>query len=196
MPTKGSPMKRTLVLALLVCASGVAAADAKVPRYGTKTIVPGQSIGGVKIGMTKAQAVAVWRSPDRCVAGGPGQPTWCQYLALSTLQGGSKLINPFSGFYLRAGRVVAVNVESAENVKVDPVVKRLKTNKGIHIHSTMAALKRAHGVGPVSGGEAGKSRAVIRSRGKRCTQFYAPDFPYTRIDSIVVGICGVAGLPQ
>lgn len=185
-------MKRLALVAVVLTAFLAAgAAEAKVPRFGNLTIVPGQSIGGVKIGMTKAQAFAVWRSADRCSA---ERVSWCQYLAVSTLQGGFKINQPFAGFYLRAGRVVAVGLESAENVAVDRKVVKVKTSKGIHVGSTMAAARRAYKIGPPSGGEAGKSRAILKQRGNRCTVFYAPTSPYTKIEAIQVGICKVGGL--
>ena len=39
-----------------------------------------------------------------------------------------------------------------------------------------------------SGGEAGLSRALFK-KGKRCTIFYAPQSPYTKIEAITVGRC-------
>lgn len=182
-------MRRALVITVLLSCV-VATADAKVPKYKPKTIVPGQSLGGVKIGMTKAKASKLWGKPDRCSA---DKPSWCQYLAEGTLQGGFKITQPFSGFYVKGGKVVAVGVEFAENTAVDPKVIKLKTSKGIHLGSSMAAARSKYGIGPPSGGEAGLSRAVYK-QGKRCTLFYAPTSPYTKIEAIQVGICGAGGL--
>jgi hypothetical protein len=176
--------------ALFLVAALAAAAFGKVPTFKPRTIVPGQSIGGVKIGMSKARATKGWGKPDRCQA---GTPIWCQYLAESTLSNGFKVKQPFSGFYLKGGKVVAIEIEFAENAAVDAKVTKLKTSKGIHLGSTMAAARSAYGIGPPSGGEAGLSRATFKA-GNRCTLFYAPTPPYTRIEAIQVGICGAGGL--
>jgi hypothetical protein len=182
-------MRCVLVITLLFSCV-VAIADATVPKYQPKTIVPGQSVGGVKVGMTKAAASKLWGKPDRCSA---ETPSWCQYLAESTLQNGFKVTQPFSGFYVKGGKVVAVGVEFAENKAVDPKVTKLKTSKGIHLGSSMADARSKYAIGPPSGGEAGLSRALYK-QGKRCTLFYAPTPPYTKIEAIQVGICGAGGL--
>jgi hypothetical protein len=188
-------MKRMLVLTVLIGAVGLTAvaAQAKVPHFGPKTIVPGKSIGGVQVGMTKAQAYTAWRTPDRCDPAGRGV-LWCQYLAVSTLSNGFKVNQPFAGFYLRSGRVVAVGLEFAENAAVDPKVRQIKSSKGIHVGSTMAAALKAYKIKRAGPGEAGQSRAILKQRGNRCTLFYAPTSPYSKIEAIQVGICNAAGL--
>jgi hypothetical protein len=163
----------------------VSFAGATVPKFKPKTIVTGTSIGGVKIGMTKKQAVKVWGKPDLCSSAGSGA-TWCQYIAASTAANGNK--QPFAGFYLRAGKVIAINLETAENAQVDPKLLKLKTSKNIKLHSTMDAARAAYHLPPPSGGEAGLSRALFK-QGKRCTMFYAPEQPYTDIRGISVGLC-------
>jgi hypothetical protein len=173
----------TIVVALTVTSP----AFAKTPKFGPLTIVPGTSIGGVKVGMTKAKAVAVWGKPDSCVPGGSGAPDACNYTAASTVQGNT-YVQPFATFFLKSGRVVAVDIESAENTAVDAKVKKVKTAKGIHVLSTMTSALKAYNIKRAGLGEAGLSRAQIKSKG-RCTQFYAPDQPYESITSITVGIC-------
>ena len=172
------------VLALAVTGS----ADAKLPKFKTKTIVPGQAIGGLKIGMSKATATQTWGKPDHC----QDSPLWCQFRADSHINGFTTN-NPFAGWYLKAGKVVAVELEFAENTAIDPKVVKLKTSKGIHLGSTMAAARSKYGLGAPSGGEAGLSRAIVK-KGNRCTLFYAPTPPYSKIEAIQVGICGAAGL--
>ena len=172
------------VLALAVAGS----AEAKMPKFKTKTIVPGQAIGGLKIGMTKATAVKTWGKPEHC----QDSPLWCQFRADSHINGFTTN-NPFAGWYLKAGKIVAVEIEFAENTAIDPKLVKLKTSKGIHLGSSMADARSKYGLGPPSGGEAGLSRAIVK-KGNRCTLFYAPAAPYTRIEAIQVGICGAAGL--
>jgi hypothetical protein len=93
---------------------------------------------------------------------------------------------------VRAGKVILVSVESAENKDVDRKVNKLKTSKGIGIGSKMSAARSAYNLPPPSGGEAGASRAIYRQK-KRCTLFYAPTFPYEKIESISVGKCTADG---
>lgn len=181
--------KHALLLAGVVAASLLLAgpADARIPKFKPLTIVPGQSIGGVKLGMTKKQAVAVWGKPDRCQV--EQTATWCQYVAPSTLQGGFVTPpQPYAGFYLRAKKVIQIGLETAENTAVDPKLNRLKTSKKIKLHSTMNAARSAYHLPPPSGGEAGRSRALYKQK-KNCTLFYAPDSPYTDIQAITVGKC-------
>ena len=158
-----------------------------MPKFRTKTIVPGQAIGGLKIGMTKATAVTTWGKPEQC----QDSPLWCQFRADSHINGFTNN-NPFAGWYVKAGKVVAVEIEFAENAAIDPKMVKLKTSKGIHLGSSMAAARSKYGLGPGSGGEAGLSRAIVK-KGNRCTLFYAPTSPYTKIEAIQVGICGAAG---
>jgi hypothetical protein len=165
----------------------VSAADARVPKFKPKTIVPGAAIGGVKVGMTKKQAVKVWGKPDRCNP--DASAIWCQYTAPSTLSDGFVTPpQPYAGFYLRSGKVIAVNLETAENTAVDPKLKKLKTSKKIRLGSTMDAARHAYNLPAASGGEAGMSRALLK-KSKRCTMFYAPQSPYTKIEAITVGRC-------
>jgi hypothetical protein len=182
-------MRRSLVITLLLSCVVATTAEAKVPKFKPKTIVPGQSIAGVKVGMTKAKASKVWGKPDRCSA---DTPSWCQFLAESTMPDGIKVTQPFSGFYVKGGKVVAVGLEYAENAAIDPKLEKIKTSKGIHLGSSMADARSKYGIAPPSGGEAGMSRALYK-QGNRCTLFYSPSPPYTKIAAINVGICGGAG---
>jgi hypothetical protein len=172
------------VLALAVAGS----ADAKMPKFRTKTIVPGQAIGGLKIGMTKAKAVKTWGKPEHC----QDSPLWCQFRADSHITGFTTN-NPFAGWYVKGGKIVAIEIEFAENTAIDPKMVKLKTSKGIHLGSSLADARSKYGLGPPSGGEAGLSRAIVK-KGNRCTLFYAPASPYIKIEAIQVGICGAAGL--
>jgi hypothetical protein len=174
----------TIVAALALAVAG--SADAKMPKFRTKTIVPGQAIGGLKIGMTKAKAVKTWGKPEHC----QDSPLWCQFRADSHINGFTTN-NPFAGWYVKGGKIVAIEIEFAENTAIDPKMVKLKTSKGIHLGSSMADARIKYGLGPPSGGEAGMSRAIVK-KGNRCTLFYAPAF--TRIEAIQVGVCGAAGL--
>src|SRR3954463_4332045 len=133
------------VLALAVAGS----ADAKMPKFRTKTIVPGQAIGGLKIGMTKAKAIKTWGKPEMC----QDSPLWCQFRADGTVSG-ITTNNPFSGWYLKGGKIVGVEIEFAENPAIDAKMVKLKTSKGIHLGSSIVDARKKYGLPPGSGGEA------------------------------------------
>jgi hypothetical protein len=171
-----------VILTLVIAGS----ASARVPKFKPLTIVPGKSIGGVSIGMSKNKAVGVWGKPDACTPFQPGI-IWCQYKAASHI-GGTTLVQPFAGFYLQSGKVLEVELESAENTAIDPKVEKLKTSKHIGVGTQMSTARSAYGIGPPSGGEAGLSRAMLQ-QGNKCTLFYAPTAPYTTVEAIQVGSC-------
>lgn len=173
----------SVVLALWL----TAAAEAKFPTFPTTAIVPGQSIGGVSIGMTKPQAAARWGRFENCFV--YRGITTCEFRALSTLPSGLKLDNPYVQVTLKASRIVAIEVEFAENAALDPKLQRLKTSKNVRLGSNLPAARTKYRIRLTGRGEANESHALLKSPGNRCTQFYAPDKPYTRITSITVGIC-------
>jgi len=176
---------RGLLIALSLSLLAAGSAGARVPKFANKLIVTGKSIGGVEVGMTKKQAVAVWGHPDECLPF--GESTWCNYKARSSKA--NNMVQPFAGFYVRSGRVVAINLDEAENASIDPKLKKLKTRKHIGLASTLGAARKAYGIpDPGNSGEAGRSRAVYKQK-RRCTLFYAPEVPYSDITSIVVGKC-------
>jgi hypothetical protein len=158
------------------------------PRFSFKNpaIVPGSAIGGVKVGMTKHQAVAVWGSADRCL---PFENvTWCQYLTAAPSQGAGTITNPFAGFFLKGGKVVAVEVDLPNNGLASKV-KKLKTAKGVGLGSAATKVRAKYGIPTPPPGEATASRNGLK-HGKHCTMFYAPQSPFTTITAIDVGICG------
>lgn len=57
----------------------------------------------------------------------------------------------------------------------------------------MTSALKAYGIKRAGLGEAGLSRAQIKSKG-RCTTFYAPQQPYEAIESISVGKCKATSL--
>lgn len=182
----------TTVAVAVLAVPGVAAA--KTPRFSFKkpSIVPGQSIGGVKVGMTKHQAAATWGSPDRCL---PFENvTWCQYLTTSAVQGGPSIASPFAGFFLKGSKVVAVEVEIPNN-NLASKVKKLKTAKGVGLGSSAATARAKYGIPTPPPGEATASRNQLK-QGKHCTQFYAPQAPFKTITDIDVGLCGAIVILQ
>jgi hypothetical protein len=170
------------LLGLLVAA----AATASIPRYKPFTIVPGASIGGVKVGMTKKQASRVWGKPELCVT--DQGALQCMYRARSHINGFVTPPQQYSEFWVRHGKVIAIEVETAENAKYDPTIRKLRTSKKIHIGGTMAAARKAYHLGKATGGEAGLSRALVKKH-SRCTLFYGPTAPYVKIEAVQVGLC-------
>jgi hypothetical protein len=168
-------------LALLAAAS----ADATVPKFKNKVIVPGSAIGGLKVGVTKAKARSLWGKGDHCYA----ITFTCQFEA--PLAGGG--LSVFSAYYFKKGKIVAVQISLSRTNSIDRKLKKLKTSKGIGLGSSMAKARSRYHLGKPSGGEAGLSRATVK-KGKRCTLFYAPTPPYDKVEAIQVGICGAGGL--
>jgi hypothetical protein len=179
----------TTVLAAALMLSATPALANKTPTFSFKkpSIVPGSSIGGVKVGMTRHQAVVQWGSPDRCVAF--ENTTWCQYLTTAPIQGGGTITDPFAGFFLKGNKVVAVEVGLPNN-SLASKVKKLKTAKGVGLGSRAATVRAKYGIPTPAPGEATQSRNGLKPGNKRCTMFYAPQAPYTTVTGIDVGICG------
>jgi hypothetical protein len=86
-----------------------------------------------------------------------------------------------------------VQIARSMNPAIDVKLRQLKTSRGIGIGSTMADARTRYRIPSQGGGEAGLSRARIKTR-NRCTMFYAPTRPYTTVEAIQVGICGAAGI--
>ncbi|HEY1597476.1 MAG TPA: hypothetical protein VGF74_18905 [Thermoleophilaceae bacterium] len=178
-------------LALGALALPAAPALASIPHLSFKkpSIVPGKSIGGVKVGMTKRQAVAKWGTPDRCL---PFEnDIWCQFLTRSPVQGGGSTTVPFAGYYLKGGKVTGVEIGLPDNSGSAAVtkVKKLKTAKKVGLGSAAATVRSKYGIPTPPPGEATASRNNLKT-GRTCTSFYAPQAPYTTITGITVGLCG------
>jgi len=177
--------------ALLVIVVGLwlfpAGSGANVPKLRGTKIVTGSSIGGLKVGMSKKQAVAAWGKPDRCGAPDQYGTTTCDYVAQSTLPGGYKVTQSFANFRLRKKKVIVVNLETAENTKIDPKLKRVKTSKKIRLGSKLARARSVYHIAAPTGGPDARSNALFR-QGKRCTTFFAGSAPYN-IEGIAVGLC-------
>jgi len=172
------------VVALGLSLSATSSASARVPTFSGTSIVTGTSIGGLKVGVSKAKAIAAWGKPDRCLPADQYGTAKCQYDAVSSP---SNVKQMFAGFSLRKGKVIVITLESAENKAVDAKVKRLKTTKKIRIGSKLADARRLYGIPAPAGGEAALSTALFK-QGKRCTTFFAATAPFV-ISAINVGLC-------
>jgi hypothetical protein len=129
---------RTAALTLAVLAVSVPAAEAKLPAKGGKSIVPGKSIGGVKLGMDAAAAVKKWGKGGTCdeVVG-----TSCRWDG--TMKQGSLR------FDVTDGRVSTIVIEAGQNPKnYYPVYKgpitKWKTSKKVRIGTTLQKVAKKY----------------------------------------------------
>jgi hypothetical protein len=114
------------------------AAAAKLPVAKSHLIAPGKSVGGVKLGMTKAKAVATWGSKPRCVPPVAGV-TECFWEPAGVFADGGRI-------QLRRGKVIVAGVSINSTMKSSAIraLKKFKTAKGIHIGSAKSAAKHAY----------------------------------------------------
>jgi hypothetical protein len=175
------------VMALALAAAG--GASAKFPKFKNHLIVPGKSIGGVKVGMTKKQAVKAWGRPDLVDTVAFKGYAWYRWQVVADVVNGVKIFNEVAGFYVRHGKVTVVNIGLPEDPVLGTRLTGLKTSKGIGLRGSMADARSKYGIPKPPPGEATESRANLK-KGKRCTLFYAPEKPWDSIRYINVGLCG------
>jgi hypothetical protein len=129
--------KRIIVGCVAIgCLAAAASSSAKLPSPKTTLIVPGRSIGGVKIEMTQTQVFHEWGRtsciPGLCTWQGPGNPSHAERATVS--------------FY--HGKVIQIDINagtSGTNLKFKPgVLSRWRTGKNIGLGSMRAAVKRAY----------------------------------------------------
>ena len=109
-------------------------------------IVPGKSIAGVKLDMTKAQVFGQWGSTSCpngvCEWKGPGPAGKNERATVSIFKG-------------KAIMIVINAASSGNNLKFKPgVLSKWKTAKGISLGSRKTAVKRAYPSAKVNNGEA------------------------------------------
>jgi hypothetical protein len=129
--------RRWVVAAVLVaCLSVASAAAARLPHPKRTSIVPGTSIGGVKLGMTKAQVFHLWGSTG-CGAGfctwwGSGNHSHAERATVT--------------FYADHAIQIDINAgTTGTNVKFRPgELSTWKTAKHIGLGSMKQAVKRAY----------------------------------------------------
>jgi hypothetical protein len=146
-------------LTLAALAATAPAADAKLPAGGGKTIVPGSSIGGVRLGMDAAAAVRKWGKGGSCDAAIGSSCRW----AGSMRQGSMR-------FDLTNGKVSAIVIDAGQQpTTYEPVyrgpITKWKTDRGVRIGTALRTVaKKYRKAQPDGGGLALKS-------GKRTTYF-------------------------
>jgi hypothetical protein len=131
-------------IGLFAAAPSTLAAGEHLPTNKDRNIVVNESIGGVRLGMTGAQAVKTWGS-SRCAE---AQDINCHYEPENTSR---NYILGYTLFTLQKGKVVRVEVTSPRDISTSdheptfagPLTK-YKTAKGIHIGSTADKVKAAY----------------------------------------------------
>jgi hypothetical protein len=145
---KGSELPRVALAAAAVAVCLLLltpAAHAALPSNKDKTIVPGASIGGVKVGMRAGTAVATW-GPSRCAE---VADLLCHYEATPS---SANFNTGNAAFELKRGKVVAVSLTSAYDlgpsggfiVDISRALAKYKTAAGIGLGATVAQLRRAY----------------------------------------------------
>jgi hypothetical protein len=203
------------VTAQLLVVAPAGAAIAKLPKFTnppkfkSDRIVEGISVGGVKVGMRKSEAIAVWGKPDgRCRRVAPYDPNdrrrGCTYGGFTKTRSGIQSGRPLAGFtFLPTGRVTSVYLVLIKSASGDPGLRRsynmaaakvrpLKTGKKIGLRSTMKAARDAYGIPTPQNVPGYRAQdflgSVIFRQSNACTVFSssssAPTFTY--IDSISV----------
>jgi hypothetical protein len=158
--------------ALLICLAIPTAATAKLPATKNTKIVPGKSMAGVKLDMTKAQVFAKW---------GKGS---CEGAAYCEWQ---KKKPAYIDQYERAivsfvkGKAVKIHVQAAYTKSSRKLVpgplSRWKTSKGISLGSRAAAVSKAYPGASPSGGDAPSFVLLLGSRRDvTITSFGTPGF--------------------
>jgi hypothetical protein len=128
---------RTAALTLVILAATAPAADAKLPSKGGKSIVPGKSIGGVKLGMDAAAAVKKWGTGGSCDAAIGTSCLW-----QGTMKQGS------ARFDVANGKVSNIVLTAGQDSRYYPVYKgpitKWKTSKKVAIGTTLRTVGKKY----------------------------------------------------
>ena len=135
------PVRRTVVIAVLIGCLAAAVAQASLPRATSTLIVPGRSIGGVAMGSSVDKARAAWGPGSTCAITAAGDGT-CSYLDDVQASTGR------ASFTATGNRIVQVFVYApydgaARAYKLTGPLTTFHTAKGIHIGSAAAKVRRA-----------------------------------------------------
>lgn len=130
---------RTTVLTLALFALAVPAADAHLPLKGGKSIVPGKSIGGVKLGMDATVAVQKWGGKgSTCEAAVSTSCLWAGTMRQGSLR-----------FDVTNGKVSTIVITAGQKPQTfEPVYKgpitRWRTSKNVGIGTLMRTVGKRY----------------------------------------------------
>jgi hypothetical protein len=163
-------MRAVFVLAVVAFLAMPAAAGAHLPKTKNTKIVPGQSIGGVKLDMTKKQVIGKWGKTtcdqSTCTWEGPGTPGKNERAVVSFVK----------------GKVVQIAISSAtkgSNLKFKPgILSKWKTSKGISLGSPKSKVPKAYPAAQANNGEAVQGYDLFAGArpNLRYTRFSTPGF--------------------
>jgi hypothetical protein len=159
--------------ALLMCLAVPTAATAKLPATTNTKIVPGKSMGGVKLDMTKTQVFAKW-GKGSCVAGA-GYCEW-QRKKPTYVSQYERAVVSFVG-----GKAVKIHVQGAytkgSHKLVPGPLAKWKTSKGVSLGSKRGAVPKAYPGAKPSGGDAPGFNLLLGSgRNVTITSWGTPGF--------------------
>jgi hypothetical protein len=160
-------------------------AQATLPKTKTKSIVPGQSIGGLGLGGSQTSVEKAW---------GPYPDGECEQICTyGAPQGGAAAEVRFettdSVHYKAFEVLIKTEVEFAGGKDVancDTPLAKYETSKGIHLCSTVGALRKAY----PKLGKVGSSAYALKGPGKKATIFSLTE------DNKVFFISIVSKLPE
>jgi hypothetical protein len=162
--------RRTALLRGVAVALGAASllapavANSKLPATDDTSIVPHQSMAGVKLDMTRGAVTRAWGKGTCPVEG------FCEY----------QIKKPqFVGQYERAvvsyykNKVIMISLQGAFTEKdhklVPGALSKWKTSKGIHLGSKKSAVHKAYPQAKPGGGEAGEGYIWLKGSGRNET---------------------------
>ena len=131
-------LTRTTTLTLALLALAAPAADAHLPAKGGKLIVPGKSIGSVKLGMDAAVAVKKWGKGGTCDAAVSTSCLWAGTMRQGSLR-----------FDVTNGKVSTIVITAGQKPKTyEPVYKgpitKWKTSKKVGIGTTLRTVGKRY----------------------------------------------------
>jgi len=135
-------MKMRIILGVLASAAVLpsSAMAAGLPKFHSKLIVPGKSVGGVSLGEGAAKAIKTWGGNTDCTAG----PTLTECMWGSDANGTTGSIS----LSFASGKVTHIDIQLNANTHGAAVFKgvlmSLKTKSGIGLKSDVAQLEKAY----------------------------------------------------